>query len=119
MSPAGAVRSVLPWLRVGWAVVLVVVVGVLAVRSIGESARTRDAVQDAVVQLQMEIRADCAFKWDIAALPRDLHPRGAAVVKLAADARFAYIAKGCQAAGGPPAPPVYTADPTPAPTPGG
>jgi hypothetical protein len=44
---------------------------------------------------QHEIRADCAFKRDIARLPGQVATAGPALLLLAHDARMAYIDKGC------------------------
>lgn len=101
----------------GTLAVLLAAVGFLGARSVGESARTKTVVNRAVADLQEEIRSDCAFKWDLADLPREIRPRTRGLVKIAADARFAYMQKGCQDAGGPPPPPLYAADPTPTPSP--
>lgn len=114
-----------------WSLILIFVIGVLIFRSLGENERIKQSVarntaglSTAVADLervvdrqQREIRADCAFKKDIADLPRDVHPRGQGLVQLATDARSAYITKGCVAQLGK-APPIYKADPVPAPTPG-
>lgn len=85
----------------------------VAVAWLGVRAHQVDRV---VVELRAEIRADCQFKRDIADLPREARPRAAGLVRLATDARDAYIGKGCAELLGPP-PPRYTADPTPSPTP--
>lgn len=68
--------------------------------------------QQAEIRMQqVEIRADCAFKRDIAELPGQVTP-GPALLLLAHDARDAYIGKGCPGEFGPP-PRSY---PTPTPT---
>lgn len=87
------------------ALLLVVLVAGLAAWYVRD---TRHALQ----RQQFEIRADCAFKKDIAELPAAVSTPGRALLLLAHDARSAYVDKGCQTTLGPP-PRVY---PTAAPT---
>jgi hypothetical protein len=80
--------------------------GGVAARLAGESARTTRIVEQAEQRLQRETRADCHLQRDIAALPADSPDPGKVLLQLAADARLAYLARGCVAVLGPP-PPAY------------
>jgi hypothetical protein len=112
LTPAGYSKQ--RWAMVGLSILLVMlVVAALAFRALGESRRTRDAViaadrtQDAriasnLARLERDIRADCAFKLDVVLLPtinaRTGAPTSPALKRLAADARIAFIGKGCPTA---------------------
>lgn len=112
-----------------WLLAVLALAGAAVGRQLGEGDRTKAAVaantaglRETVTRLertietqQKEILADCSFKWDLADIPRGIHPRAVGLVKIATDAREAYIEKRCERVG-PPPPPVYRADP-PAPTP--
>jgi len=92
----------LRWWQAVWTVLLVLALfatGWLALRSWGESARTKAAAERAatmvVARLERENRADCAFKRDIILLPAQTPMPGPVLVQLAVDARVAYLGKGC------------------------
>lgn len=97
--------------------VLVLVVGSIVARNLGEAARVKALLAEQTARLEADIRADCAFKLDIIGLPGTAPKPGAVLVQLAADARAAYVGKHCQDATDPrtgrPFPPPPSVPPLP------
>jgi hypothetical protein len=88
-----------------WLAILVLV-AVLGFRALGESQRIDDAnaAQDVRIQttfdkVERDIRADCLFKLDVIQLPSLNSSAGIrpnpALIRLAEDARIAFLGKNC------------------------
>lgn len=74
---------------------LIIVVALMVSRQIGEAARTRHIVEAQAAKLERDVRADCAFKLDVALLALRAPNASPALKALSLDARIAYIGKGC------------------------
>lgn len=95
------------WVVAGLSVLLVIVVlGGLVARTLGESARIQAAneaqdrrIAENLTKIEADVRADCQFKLDIIKLPsqtaRNGQPVSEVLLTLARDAREAFIGKGC------------------------
>lgn len=95
------------WLVVGLSfVTLLVAIGGLTARTLGESSRTTAAVRAATgrindnqARIEREARADCPFKLTFITLPEQSIRMGQKpnpiILELARNARAAFIGKGC------------------------
>lgn len=105
--------------RIG-VVLLAALLAVLAAWYVRDTQRALDGNERAIAgneqalkRLGVEVRADCAFKRDVADLPRRLPASaGPVTYSLAWDAYDAYVTKGCEAELGPLAPPPAPRPPT-------
>jgi hypothetical protein len=131
MAAAAAGRWSRRWVALLAALLLPLgTLGWLTARALGESTRVSRTVDAHTATLQADIQADCAFKLDIARLPEETRRAGGRVgqvlVRIAEDARIAFLGKHCPTAvdsrtgrpfGTPPT--IGPADPDPTPTPTG
>ncbi|MCK9929313.1 hypothetical protein MXD62_19375 [Frankia sp. Mgl5] len=81
--------------------VLVLLVGLAAwyvrdtQQALGANQRALVGTERALVELGREVRADCAFKRDIAAVADEVTTAGPVTLTLSWDAYDAYVIKGC------------------------